>query len=245
MANQRPIPKPATNQVEPERIASRFPRIMLSVVITISILVFAFVTAAKYFGSYAIKSGSSEDTSIRQIIVGNDVLNIPANVFRFKEQRQAITAKQLDLFFHWPDFKGYSLARHELFYGQAGTPGDLIFVTINNRKISLDMSERFKPVYLKLLEGKAAKSALGLVFQRLKPEAGYSGEELHYQTGVDLPYVVRCQRQKTNPPSASCMRDINIGKGLSVTYRFSRKLLPNWRPLEETIRNLTVGYLSN
>ena len=60
--------------------------------------------------------------------------------------------------------------------------------------MQLDMSERLRPVYSNLLEGKQRASAAGLIYQSLKPEAGYSGEELHYQAESQEPYVVRCQR---------------------------------------------------
>ena len=33
----------------------------------------------------------------------------------------------------------------------------------------------------------------------------------------------------------SCLRDINVGRDLSVTYRFSRDLLPQWRRLDAAV----------
>ncbi len=238
-------PSPNTDPQEPQARASRLPKIMLIVVMLTGITVVSFTLGAQYFGRKAIKSGNSDDRSIRQIIVGNDVVNIPANVFRFKNQREATTSKRLDLFYLWPGFEGYSLARHNLFYGKEANSDNLIFVTIENRKISLDMSARLKAVYSQLLEGTPQDAGFGLVFQRLKPEAGYSGEELFYDQNSPSPYVVRCQREPSAQTSASCMRDKNIGKGLSLTYRFSRDLLANWRAIEATIVNLSTGYLSD
>ncbi len=244
MSSQQ-VPKPNTDQQEPQAQASRLPKIMLTVVVLTGIVVVSFTLGAQYFGRQAIKSINSDDLSIKQIIVGNDVVNIPANVFRLKNQREATTSKRLDLFYLWPDFEGYSLARHDRFYGKEASSDNLIFVTIENRKISLDMSARLEAVYSQLLEGAPQKTNFGLVFQRLKPEAGYSGEELFYDKNSPSPYVVRCQREPSAQTSASCMRDINIGKGLSLTYRFSRDLLANWRSIEATIVNLSAGYLPN
>ena len=242
---QKPAPNPATQYTSGPTPKSRLPQLMLLVVIVVSVVIFSFAISANYFGTNAKKAGTTSDLSIKQIIVGNDVLNIPANVFRFEEQRQATTLKRLDLFYYWPGFQGYSKANHNLFYGQDSSTENLIFSSIENRKMQLDMSARLQPVYSGLLEGEQKQSVGGLIFQRLKPEAGYSGEELHYQTEGPAPYVVRCQRIGNGEISSSCMRDIHIGKGLALSYRFSRKLLPHWRAIEATMQKLTYGYLSN
>jgi len=39
--------------------------------------------------------------------------------------------------------------------------------------------------------------------------------------------------------SADCQRDIHIGRDLSVLYRFSSRLLPQWQAMEARVR----GYL--
>ncbi len=190
---QKTILKPAVQTAIPKESSSRLPRLMLMVVILLGVLIFLFTIGANYFGTNAKKAGSTTDISIKQIIVGNDVLNIPANVFRFEEQQQSTTAKRLDLFYYWQGFQGYSLANHNLFYGPDSSTENLIFSTIENRNMQLDMSARLQPVYSKLLEGEQQISVTGLVYQRLRPEAGYSGEELHYQPASQMPYVVRCQ----------------------------------------------------
>jgi hypothetical protein len=244
-SNQKPILKPAVQTATPKTSSSPLPRLMLMIVIVMSVLIFLFAIGANYFGSSAKKAGSTTELSIKQIIVGNDVLNIPANVFRFEEQRQATTSKRLDLIYYWPGVQGYSQSNHELFYGHESSTENLIFSTIENRIMQFDMSARLQPVYSNLLEGKQKNSVTGLVYQRLRPEAGYSGEEIHYQPAIQPQYVVLCQRSENREIAASCMRDIHIGKGLSLTYRFSKKLLPHWRAIETTMQKLTRGYLSN
>jgi hypothetical protein len=37
--------------------------------------------------------------------------------------------------------------------------------------------------------------------------------------------------------SADCQRDIHIGRDLSVLYRFSSRLLPQWRAMEARLRD--------
>ncbi len=239
------IQKPPVQIAAADKTKSRLPRLMLIVVVVMSVVIFSFAIAARYFGTNAKKAESTADASIMQIIVGNDVLNIPANVFRFEKQRQATTSKRLDLFYYWPGFQGYSKANHNLFYGPDSSTEHLIFSTIQNRTMQFDMSARLQSVYSSLLEGEQEPSVAGLIYQRLRPEAGYSGEELHYQAENQQPYVVRCQRVQNGEIAASCMRDINVGRGITLSYRFSRKLLPHWRAIEATMQKLTQGYLSN
>ena len=138
--------KPVAQIDTANKTKSHLPRLMLIVIIVMSILIFSFAVIANYFGTNARKAGSTADLSIKQVIVGNDVLNIPANVFRFKKQRQATTSKQIDLFYYWPGFQVYSVATHNLFYGPESSIENLIFSTIENRTMQFDMSERLLPV---------------------------------------------------------------------------------------------------
>ena len=66
----------------------------------------------------------------------------------------------------------------------------------------------------------------------------YAGEILYVGArDGEQAFAARCLRENGLPAgSHSCMRDINLGRDLSVTYRFSRELLPDWRRLDAAIR---------
>ena len=80
----------------------------------------------------------------------------------------------------------------------------------------------------------------GLTLQRLRENSGY-GDEVFF-TGI-LPdgsdYAVRCMmpENESQSTSADCQRDIHIGRDLSVLYRFSSRLLPQWRAMEARVRD--------
>jgi hypothetical protein len=42
---------------------------------------------------------------------------------------------------------------------------------------------------------------------------------------------------ETRSTSADCQRDIHIGSDLSVLYRFSSRLLPQWQGMEARVRD--------
>ncbi len=244
MNSFRPKSPPPEN-VQSRDGAQRISRIMTGVVGTMALVVVVFVGLSRFYGNKAREIGQSEDTTLRQIILGNDVINVPGNVIRFDKQRQAIALNRLDLYFLWPGFEGYSRKRDHAFFGPPRTTQDLIFVTLEKRKFALDMSARMGVVYARLLEGPQQPSVAGLVFQLLRPEAGYSGEELHYENHGPHPYVVRCQMLETDKHDATCMRDVHVGDNLSLTYRFSRKHLEQWRAIEAALTNIVRGYLAN
>ncbi len=214
------------------------------VVLAISAVVFIFSAIAYLVGNIANQVGYSPNTSIRRIIIGNDVVDIPGNVIRFARQRDVATLNRVDLYYLWPSFEGFSESKRDAFLAHSTPAQNLIFASLENRKMRDDMSGRFKTIYSKLLENGPIASEAGLVFQNLAPKSGYSGEELHYERGGGTPYVVRCQRVDEHTTTPTCLRDVNIGKGLSLSYRFSRKLLPRWRALENTLRNITASYLA-
>ena len=55
-------------------------------------------------------AGYTDDTSMREIVIGNDVISAPANTIRFEKSRRDGVASRLDLYLRWPEMDGYSEA---------------------------------------------------------------------------------------------------------------------------------------
>ena len=146
------------------------------------IVAIAVVAGATWGLVYWLKSRISaksytSDSTARQFILANDVLNVPLNMMRFEEQRQRETLKQIDLALLWPQGAGYSPANAVHFEDPEQT-ANLIFVTLIKRDMTQEMTERFQPIYRRLLTGQARSGPAGLKIQALKPGSGYDGEEL-------------------------------------------------------------------
>ena len=57
-----------------------------------------------------------------------------------------------------------------------------------------------------------------------------------------MPFVTRCLAEATPEIPATCLRDVNVGKGLSMLYRFNRARLGDFAAMDAALRNLVAGF---
>ena len=202
-------------------------------------LTIAISVGGRMLGERIALAGHTENTAAIDIIIGQDQVRLPANTIRFEEQRQTGRAERVDLYLTWPEMSGYSNATRSRF-NDASQPESLIFLNLSQSTMSKDMSGRLGPIYSHLFDDRPEPGPAGLTLQRLKENTGY-GDEVFF-TGI-LPdgsdYAVRCMMpaDESQSTGADCQRDIHVGRDLSVLYRFSSRLLPQWQAMEARVRD--------
>lgn len=203
--------------------------------------------AGHWYGERLSLAGHTDSQQVFSISIGSDMLQVPANMIRFREQRASGAAERLNVYLTWPDMQGYSQANRARF-DQLDLANQLIFIELSQATMSRDMSGRLEPIYSRLFEGEPKAVGYGLVQHSLRADSGYAGEALFTASRPAKPdYVVRCvlpQAQSTEPSSGDCQRDIHIGSGLTVLYRFSATLLPDWEPIDRAIETFVQSRLS-
>lgn len=187
------------------------------------------------FGTALSHGGHSADNSMREIVIGNDVLNVPANMIRFRSQRNSATLERLDLYFRWPQMEGFNTALEQEFNSGEINPA-IVFVTATARQMTQDMSGRIEPLYAGFFVGEPKEAVAGLIRYGLSAESGYGGEVLVVEKESPYPYAARCVLQQANGLTPYCIRDIHLGRNLSVTYRYHASLLGQWMAMEAAIR---------
>ena len=95
--------------------------------------------------------GYTDDGTLREVVIGNNVITIPANAIRFDRARHDGVASRLDLYLRYPALDGYSEAARSDFNGQ-GAARNIIFLSFEEQMMSRDMSGRFAPIYSSLIE---------------------------------------------------------------------------------------------
>ncbi len=97
-------------------------RISVSVAIILTLIVSIVLVAAGtiWVKSQFGKSGFTENTTRKQFVIGNDVLNIPLNLTRFPHQRDNSVQDKIDIALHWPDGEGYSAENSASFNDVSG-----------------------------------------------------------------------------------------------------------------------------
>ena len=177
-----------------------------------------------------------------EIVIGNNVIVVPANAIRFERARRDGMAPRIDLYLHWPDLNGYGEGVRNDF-NHAGGSRRIIFVSIEERMMSRDMSGRLAPIYEQLIIKPGVPGPAGITLYGFNETSGYLNEVLAVaHDAAGQPFVARCLNGPTAEESlAPCERDIQVGDNLSLSYRFPKHLLGNWRELEVAIRKKAAG----
>lgn len=192
-------------------------------------------------GNIASENNDGNTSPVTFHLAGEE-LTIPANMIRFPSLRGGGAVESLDLLLHWPSLEGNSRDRAEAF-GDSSPLAPLIYVTIEARGTPRDSDGRLAAIYERYFVGDPIKDPSGLIGQRMSGDSAYRGEEIYFRAQAPLRFVTRCLAEATAELPATCLRDVNIGEGLSMFYRFNRSYLGNWRELDSGLKALAKEIL--
>src|SRR5690606_32900076 len=124
---------------------------LLLAVVALVLLSIAVTIAGRLLCPLIARRGHSDSTLAYEIIIGNNVLSIPTNMIRFSNQRRDGVTGRLDLYARWPGLTGYT-ERDRAIFNLLTPKRHLIFMSIEQRTMSRDMSGRYLPIYAELIE---------------------------------------------------------------------------------------------
>lgn len=210
----------------------------------LAVLSAAISLVGKTAGRSIAMAGHTDATRPYEIVIGNDVLVVPANMIRFDASRRDGVAARLDLYLRWPQMDGYSDAARDDF-NHADGRRHILFLSFEERMMSRDMSERLKPIYRAIIQDAGRPGPAGLTAYAFPATAGYVDEVLVVaDEDSAVPFVMRCLSGETARQSlAPCERDIHIGEGLTLTYRMPVGLVGSWRQVEAAVREVAGRFL--
>ena len=64
----------------------------------VAVLSVAISLGGKWFGHSIAMAGYTDDTTVHEIVIGNNVIAVPANAIRFEQARRDGIASRLDLY---------------------------------------------------------------------------------------------------------------------------------------------------
>jgi hypothetical protein len=203
----------------------------------LAVFSFGISVGGKWLGRSIALAGHTDDPTLREVVIGNNVIAAPANTIRFERQRRDGVATRLDLYLRWPQLDGYTDAARDDFNNTNGARS-ILFLSFEERMMSRDMSGRLGPIYGPMLVRPAQAGPGGVMLYPFTEKSGYLNEVLAVAAGSSgEPFVARCLAGESAAESlAPCERDIHLGDNLSLTYRFPRELLGDWQRLDKAIR---------
>lgn len=200
--------------------------------------------AGKWFGHKIALGGHTQNLSTHEIVIGNNVITVPANMIRFERARRDGVAARLDLYLRYPQMNGYSETARDDF-NRTGTGKNIVFLAFEEQVMSRDMSGRFAPIYSALIAQPGRPGPGGTTVFDFAESSGYLNETLVIaERAVGAPFVARCLKESVAEQAlAPCERDILVGERLSLTYRFPRQMLADWQELDAAVAKAAAGIL--
>ncbi|WP_395447108.1 hypothetical protein ACHMW7_19090 [Aminobacter sp. UC22_36] len=202
----------------------------------LAVLSVAISFGGRWFGHTIAMAGYTDDITRREVVIGNDVISAPSNMIRFEKARRDGIAARLDLYMRWPEMDGYSEAARPAFNNLDGQKR-IVFLSLEPRMMTRDMSGRLAPIYNALTVKPGVPGPEGMTLFGFTENSGYLNEVLAVASRSGEPaFVARClSGAEAEESLAPCERDVFVGKELSLTYRFPRELLGEWRALDRAV----------
>jgi len=195
-----------------------------------------------YRDGIALKGLDGKPSPIALVVAGVP-MTIPANMIRFRSERRGGAVDKADLVLHWPTLQGLSDGNTDDFKDPTAT-APLIFATISARETTLDASARLDAIYSRFFAGPEIAGAGGLVGRTMADDSPYKGEIVYAAPHGGFPFVARCMAVETPDIPATCIRDIDIGRGLTMLYRFNRAFLGDWKAIDSGMEALAAGFVA-
>lgn len=179
---------------------------------------------------------------IVRLIVHGRAFYVPANYLEFASQRQDGDHREVSLFALLPDMTGWSNWQAQTFSSNAAD-SPVVFLVIRNENVALSEADRLKRVYLGYVNDEnGTPGPYGLRQFTFRNDSGYRDEELYVGETEKGGVVMRCVRLSHEVPSPSCLRDALIAPGVSLSYRFKRSHLSQWREIAAGVDRLIASF---
>lgn len=230
------MPQQASDSPDFEIVNSSLVMKVFYALAVLAILSAAISLGGRWFGHSIAMAGYTDDKTTREIVIDNDVISVPANMIRFEKARHNGTASRLDLYMRWPELDGYSDGARAAFNNSDGSKR-ILFLSLEPRVMTRDMSGRLDPIYTALTVKPGVPGPEGVTLFGFTETSGYLNEVLAVGARAgETPFVARCLAgEPAEELLAPCERDVFVGKELSLTYRFPRELLGEWRTLDKAV----------
>jgi hypothetical protein len=185
----------------------------------------------------------TDSTAAVAVTVGQAGFHIPASYLVYASTRRGGRRDELEMMALLPDLQGYSLDQAAAFASKAADSRVLNF-TLREEPRGMSDEERLQSSFLPLTENRQGTSGPhGLQAYRFRPNSGYDGLELYVGGTPSGTVILRCQLESDDVPAPECESMTNVSDDLSLSYRFKRAHLDQWRDIDAGLRALTGAFM--
>jgi hypothetical protein len=176
------------------------------------------------------------------VIVGSVAFNIPPEAIRVPMQRRPGTQNRVDLAFQWPSLnppgvEHTAAAKNDVTHQNAENGMmNRIFVTIATSS-TVEPLQNLQAIYAHYIGNTSFDEHDGLIIQPFLNDTPYQGEDLIYPQKERETMSMRCSRPGLADTPGICLLERHVGDA-TVTFRFPRAWLSDWRLVETNIGKL-------
>jgi hypothetical protein len=212
------------------------PLVVFFVTACLSALVLAYYFSPARPGRAEEEPAPTDATRAIALSVGSLALRVPANYILMAGARRGGPMAQIALIAMLPDLQGYTLGAAPDLTSNA-PDSRVVHITLKSGTSLLPEKERLERIYLPQVEdGKGRAGPYGLRQYAFRADSGYHEQDLLVGMTDSGPVVLLCAKIAPDVVSPSCMRDLPTGDALSLSYRFKRAHLSEWRKIDTGIR---------
>jgi hypothetical protein len=230
------------DRIQQEPAGRRWPLVLLILALSVLISIWAIDRFLAPIFDPLMGQRATTGTEPVALQIGPDRLAIPAHYIRFSDQRRGGAMARVDLFAVLPGLEGFAPTLQPAFNDTSAT-SPLVFMTLAPRDEAPAPAARLAGVYQRHFVGDPIPGPDGLIGRRMADGSGYDGETIYFEPGAITPFVVRCFAAGPAEQPPTCLRDLLIGRGLVLTYRFRSVHLSQWRSLEAGLTALVKSWL--
>jgi hypothetical protein len=173
------------------------------------------------------------------ITVAGELFNVPPAAIRLPTQHHAGPQERLDLAFLWPSLSPPDPTAKPSLSDEPNAL-DRLFVTIAAADGTLPPVERINAIFRRYLADERFESPDGLTIISFRDGTPYQGEDLYLDSAAPQKFLTRCTRPGAGGTPGMCLYEQRIGAA-SLTVRFPREWLADWRGLARAIDRLIAG----
>jgi hypothetical protein len=202
----------------------------------LSALLLAYYFAPARPGQAEEEPAPTDATRTIALSVGSHALRVPANYILMASARRGGPMTQVALIVILPDLQGYTLGAAPDLTSNA-PDSKVIHIVLKSGTSLLPEQERLERIYMTQVEDSKGKlGPYGLRQYAFRSDSGYHDQDLFVGMTDGGPAVLLCAKIAPEVVSPSCMRDLPFGDNVTLSYRFKRAHLSEWRKIDSGIR---------
>lgn len=215
---------------------------VLAVITVLSGLFLLYYLAPTAPPLFSEQVSPTSSTDLAALEVGGRKFWIPSNYLPFESARRGGHKREVALFAVLPDLSGWSNWSSSSFSDNSPN-SRVVYLTIRDKQVNLSEAERLKRIYMdSVTDPKGTPGPFGLTQYSFRGDSGYHIDDLFVGQSAKGPVVLLCNRVGPDVPSPNCSRDMPLGRGVGLSYRFKRSKLSHWQEIADAVDGLVVTF---